>query len=317
MENTHTDEQKRMEDVGITSTAEALAASNQSSVDTRIKQLELENLDLRRRAWRVAKDPKPVGIILSSVGGAILALSYVLSSSILTFVGLGLAFWGVLVIYARSSRHVHGDVLSSISSSMQKCVDEVVKYMGFSGDVIFFHPKHLSGIGQGHVFIAHLTANTELTIKDKVESLNLLPYNSEVGAPSIYLHPKGMFLVAPSQGLVDLFEKELGINLSTVDFPYIQHALPRLLIEDLKIVDDLSIDSVDSASFVLSFHGGPSSEMCIFSEKNTHLGKHLGCPLCSAVALVISKIAGKPVMIKQTRIGEEDTITTEFAVLSS
>jgi len=281
------------------------------------KELQAENLVLRKRLWRLQnRSTIPAGIILSSIGAASLLFSYLWNSLILTFIGLGMILWGILIIYISPSRHVRAELLSSISSSMQKCMDKLVTYMGYTGDAMFFHPKNLTGLGHGYVMIPHYAAQIEGDLKAKIDALNLLPYGNDGSMPSIYLHPKGMFLAAPSQGLVDLLEKELGINFATVDLRYVQEALPKLLIEELKIVDDASIEENDDGTIVIRFAGGPCADLCRFVSEETKLGNHLGCPLCSAVALVVSKVRGKPVSILETKITDDSMISTTYAVLS-
>jgi len=280
------------------------------------KELQAENLVLRKRLWRLQnRSTIPAGIILSSIGAASLLFSYLWNSLILTFIGLGIVLWGILIIYISPSRHVRAELLSSISSSMQKCMDKLVTYMGYTGDAMFFHPRNLSGLGHGYVMIPHYAAQIG-DLKAKIDALNLLPYGNDGSMPSIYLHPKGMFLAAPSQGLVDLLEKELGINFATVDLRYVQEALPKLLIEELKIVDDASIEENGNGTIVIRFAGGPCTDLCRFVSEETKLGNHLGCPLCSAVALVVSKVKGKPVSILETKITDDSMISTTYAVLS-
>jgi len=281
------------------------------------KKLQSENLVLRKRLWRLQnRSTIPAGIILSSIGAASLLFSYLWNSLILTFIGLGIVLWGILIIYISPSRHVRAELLSSISSSMQKCMDKLVTYMGYTGNAMFFHPRNLTGLGHGYVMIPHYAAQIEGDLKAKIDALNLLPYGNDGSMPSIYLHPKGMFLAAPSQGLVDLLEKELGINFATVDLRYVQEALPKLLMEELKIVDDASIEENDNGTIVIRFAGGPCTDLCRFVSEETKLGNHLGCPLCSAVALVVSKVRGKPVSILETKITDDSMISTTYAVLS-
>src|SRR5437870_6370860 len=76
------------------------------------KKLQSENLVLRKRLWRLQnRSTIPAGIILSSVGAASLLFSYLWNSLILTFIGLGIVLWGILIIYISSSRHVRAELL--------------------------------------------------------------------------------------------------------------------------------------------------------------------------------------------------------------
>lgn len=290
-------------------------------VQDRLRELKSHTLEFRQiflHLLQYSKGPLQTGIILLGVGAASLLLSYLWSSSILTFIGLGISLWGILIIYISPSKHVRAEMLNSISSSMQKCLDSLVTYMGYTGEVIFFHPKSLTGLGQGYIFIPHYTAKTAGILNSNVEALNALPYSSETSTPSVYLDPKGIFLTAPSQGLVDHFEKELGVNFATVDLGYLQQALPTLLIEELKIVDEISIeDDTGNNTVVVRFGGETCVDMCRFVDRETKLGNHAGCPLCSALALVVSKVSGKPVTIKETKMTGDTMISTTYALVNS
>jgi hypothetical protein len=291
-------------------------SSDVESIQARLKDLESENLALRERLWRFQyRGTFPTSIILMSIGAACLLISYIQSSLILTFIGLGLILWGVLIIYMSPSRHVRAELLTSISSTMHKSVDNLVTYMGFTGEVVYFHPKSMTGLGQGYIFIPHYAANIDGNSKLKMDALNLLPYNSESTVPQIFLDSKGMFLAAPAQGILDLLERELGANLATVNLDFIQRALPKLLIEELKLVDDMSIEESDTGDIVMRVAGGPCIDICHFVNSETRLGNHLGCPLCSVLALVISKVKGKPVSIQGTAFAD-NTISTTFVVMN-
>ena len=289
-------------------------------IQERLGKIESFSLELKKKILRMlhySRGHVPTGIMLLSIGAASLVFSYLWSSSILTFIGLGITFWGVLIMYITPSRRVRAEMLNSISSSMQKCVDNLVSYMGYTGEVIFFHPKSLKGLGQGYIFIPHYAAKAAGVLNSEAEALNLLPYSSGSDTPPVYLDPKGIFLAAPSQGLVDLFEKELAVNFATVDFDYVQQALPKLLVEELEIVDEISIiQEAESGAIVARMSGGPCSEMCRSVDIETRLGKHLGCPMCSAVALVLSKVTGNPVSIKDTVITEDNMISTTYVQLN-
>ena len=304
-------------------TNEQVASSELFDLDQLIQQIlsrkHWESLALRKKisdALKYAKLALPSDIVLLGSGATTLALSYLWSSSILTFIGLGLTLWGVLIKYISRSRHVRAELLSSALSSMQKSIDDLVSYMGYTGQVIFFHPKSLVGLGQGYIFIPHLITKLEGNSAPKLDVLNLLPYSSEASVPSLFLDPRGIFLAAPSQGLVDLFEKELNLNFALANLEYIREALPKLLIEELKMADDMSIEKNESNDVVMKISGKTCADMCRSSRNKTRPGNDLGCPLCSALALVISKVSAKPVCIKETNIIDDNTISTTYSELS-
>jgi len=284
---------------------------------TKVNHLESQNLGLRHKLWRLQyRSTLPAGIILSAVGGGLLLLSYFASSLILTFIGLGAVLWGVLILYITPTKLVRAEVLESLISPVHKSLNGLVRLMGYTGEVVFFHPKSLTGLSQGFVFISHYAAPHEENAEKKIENLNLLPNNVDSAMPPVYLHPKGIFLTAPSQGLVDLFEKELEANFAAKNLSYLQDALPKLLIEDLKIIDKMALEE-NGNSITVTITGGPCVNICQRVIQEYGGANHMGCPLCSALALVMSKVKGSPISISEAVPTDHATVITKYLAINS
>ncbi len=268
----------------------------------RLKELESENLRLEQKVWRSQYGGSiPIGLALAITGGISLLLSYVYSSLILTFIGLGLTLWGALIFYVSPSRYVPEEIVNSIPLSMIKSLDTLLACLGYKGRTIFLHPRYMKGLTQGYVFIPY-------------DDVFKIPTPEQISEEKVfYENPKGILMTAPSQGLVDLFEKEMHVNFAAVDMVHIREHLPRILIEDLKIVDDVSIETKDGI-VDLKVVGESCAKICDSITKQTHLGSHLGCPLCSAIALVFSKVSGKGVAIKES-IVKNHSIETTYMIL--
>ncbi|MFQ5940559.1 MAG: hypothetical protein ACE5KA_02525 [Nitrososphaerales archaeon] len=268
----------------------------------KLREMELENLGLRKRVWRLQyRGTLPMGIALASAGGISLLFSYLYSSFILTFIGLGLTLWGALIFYVSPTRYVREEIVNAMPLSMIKSINDLVVGMGYKGKTIFFHPKHLDEL-KGYVFIPY-------------DVVSRIPKDEQLAQQKIFCDdPKGIFVTAPSQGLVELFEKELNVNFATVDLTYLQENLPKLLNEDLRIIDKLSIEKNDHDMIEVKIVAGSYANMCQLVSEQTQLGHHLGCPLCSSVALLISKVSGKPVTIAES-IVKNDTIKTTYLTL--
>lgn len=291
----------------------------QKSVDynnalARIKELEFQNLELKTRLWKFQyTGTRRTAIILSSIGAVCLLFSYFVDSLVLTFMGLGLVLWGVLMLFISPSRQVRAEVISSAISLMQKSIENLLAALGYTGQVIFFHPNSLKGLGHGYIFVSHLAARGGNAKSSDV--LNLLPYSSETEVPSVYLHPTGVFIASPSQGLVDLFEKELLTNFAGVDLPQIQRTLPKLLIEDLRLVDQFEIIKNDDNTISVEISGGPYEDLCKSirsGAQSSARNSHIGCVFCSALALVFSKVLGNPIIIEELPVNHDEHLKTIF-----
>jgi hypothetical protein len=246
-----------------------------------------------------------IGIALIVAGGASLVASYVFSSVVLTLAGLGLVFWGVTILYISPSRYVPENVLSLLSLSTIKSIDRMLINMNYRGKTIFVHPRHLKGLAQGYVFVPYDSSfRGSLPNEEQLAEERML-----------YEDPKGIFMVAPSQGLVDLVEKELGVNLATVDMEYLKENLPRLLTNNLRIIDSVAIQD-QPGSVRVDIVGDSAAKLCKAVSKETLIGNHFGCPLCSSLALMISKVVGKPVAIQENKPNDvEGTIVNTYRII--
>ncbi|MDQ3903723.1 MAG: hypothetical protein M3247_08805, partial [Thermoproteota archaeon] len=128
----------------------------------------------------------------------------------------------------------------------------------------------------------------------------------------------GTFILSPTQGLLDLVEKELNVNLVKIDFNYLERALPDILVEELKLVDYFLVEENDDDTFAIRFSGESSVRLCKLINEKSKIGYRIGCPVCSVIALALSKSTGTPIRIKQTITeGDGSTISTVYEKLRS
>ncbi|HZT35890.1 MAG TPA: hypothetical protein VFA15_08215, partial [Nitrososphaera sp.] len=155
-----------------------------------------------------------IGSILAAAGGAILVLSYVLSSLVLTFIGLGLALWSVITFYATPAGIVSEEVFMSVSTSFAESLQNVITNLGYRGKPIYLHPKSLEGLKRGYVFVSK-------------DGSSRIPSDSQFSEKKIiFENPEGVLIEAPSQGLVDLLEEKLNINFATSSLSFMQEHIP-------------------------------------------------------------------------------------------
>ncbi len=269
------------------------------------EQLEKEKVKLKKKSKSALARTLSVALALIVAGGASLGASYLLDSIIMTLAGLGLVFWGIIMLYISPQRFVPEKLIGSMGITMTKSIDKLLSGMNYGGKTIFLYPKHLKGLSQGYVFIPYENRDQ-----------NPLPSDEALAEEKlVYDNPRGIFMVAPSQGLVELVEKEIEINLTAADMEYVKEVLPKLYVNSLRLVDGMSIE--DNHGFVrVRMEGETASKVCATISREATSGKHLGCPLCSSIALIISKVSGKPVSIEETRANEADhSIASTFRML--
>ncbi len=247
-----------------------------------------------------------LGLGVTSIGAVCLTLSYLSSSTILTFIGLGLTLWGLLLIYVTQPSSIPRKVFDVLSFSMLKSIDAIVNELYDGDSVLHFYHTDRNGLAQGYIYFTH---------RPNGAVRNHVQLNSQEISQN---DPDGTFIIfSPSQGLLDLFEKELNVNLAKIDFPFLERTLPDILVEDLKLVDHFLIEANDD-TFAIRFSGEPSVHLCRLINEKSKIGYRIGCPVCSVLALALSKFTGRPIRIKQTITeGDGSNIRTVYEKIMS
>jgi hypothetical protein len=148
-----------------------------------------------------------LGLAVTSIGAGCLTISYLSSSVILTFIGLGLTLWGLLLFYISPPRSIPRKVFDVLSLSMLRSIDAIVDELYHGDSVLHFYHANRNGLAQGYIYFSH---------RPNGAVSNYLQLNSQQISQN---HLNGTFILSPSQALLDLFEKELNVNLAKIDFP--------------------------------------------------------------------------------------------------
>jgi hypothetical protein len=272
----------------------------------RLQKLMLSNLKHNKKLGKALRqEPIRLGLAVTSIGAGCLTISYLSSSVILTFIGLGLTLWGLLLFYISQPRSIPRKVFDVLSFSMLRSIDAIVGELYHGESVVHFYDANRNGLAQGYIYFAH---------KPNGAVQNYVQLNSqEISKNDL----DGTFILSPSQGLLDLFEKELNVNLANIDFPFLERKLPDILVEELKLVDYFLIEGNDD-TFAIQFSGEPSVHLCRLINEKSEIGYRIGCPVCSVLALALSKSTGRPIRIKQTITeGDGSNIRTVYEKIRS
>jgi hypothetical protein len=272
----------------------------------RLQKLMLSNLKHNKKLGKALRqEPIRLGLAVTSIGAGCLTISYLSSSVILTFIGLGLTLWGLLLFYISQPRSIPRKVFDVLSFSMLRSIDAIVGELYHGESVVHFYDANRNGLAQGYIYFAH---------KPNGAIQNYVQLNSQEISQNVL---DGTFILSPSQGLLDLFEKELNVNLANIDFPFLERKLPDILVEELKLVDYFLIEGNDD-TFAIQFSGEPSVHLCRLINEKSEIGYRIGCPVCSVLALALSKSTGRPIRIKQTITeGDGSNIRTVYEKISS
>src|SRR3712207_1785398 len=79
-----------------------------------------------------------LGLAVTSIGAGCLIISYLSSSLILTFIGLGLTLWGLLLLYIFQPRSVPRKVFDVLSFSVLRSLDDILNKFINEDDIVHF-----------------------------------------------------------------------------------------------------------------------------------------------------------------------------------
>jgi len=225
-----------------------------------------------------------------------LAASAFYASSILAFIGLGLTFWGALLLYITPTRYVKLDLLNAIAPSTLANIEKILTNAKINQKGIYLPPKYLKDFESSLIFIPSKANQT-------------LPKPEEIDEEKLYAkNPDGLFLTPPGLTLSKLFEKELGTSFTKTDLNYIQNNLPKLLIEEMEIAENVEAeDKDDQITVKITKH--ILSEICQETRKLPKTHEAIGCPLTSAIACALAKATGKPITIEKEELSEDGKTT--------
>lgn len=252
---------------------------------------------------RKGKAPIMAGYALLLLGLTALVFSIFFTSSILALVGLGLTFWGSLLLFIKPVKYVKSSLLDSTTFSLLTYVNQVIRESESKGKAIYLPPKRLEDIKAGKVFIPS-------------ESEIVVPPLEEAAEEKIFSkNPKGAYFTPPGVALANLFEDTLGTSFTKVDMNYLQNNMPKLFIEDLEIAEDLEIN-VKNSNIQVKIVGSSYQDLCRRARKLPNICGSLGCPLCSSIACALTRITGNAIIIEKTEPTEDGkTIEAHYRII--
>jgi hypothetical protein len=243
---------------------------------------------------------KAASWILLGVGAAALVTSIVYVSSILAFVGLGLTFWGVLLLYVKTQGYTSKVLDASVLPSLYT-LSQLVQEFDFKGNPVYLPPKYFEDPEVTKIYIP----------KQKKAGL---PKPEEIQKHESHLflkNPQGILMTPPGAELTKLFEETLETSFTTVDLEYLQEHLPKLFVEDLEIAEDLEFQRKEdtiNAKITNSIYKDLTNLPPVIER--------IGSPIYSAIACAITKATGKPVTIEKTEVSEDgETIDVKFRIM--
>ena len=266
----------------------------------RLEDLRKENEFLKRELLKSRKTPTNrigVGFLLS--GAIILLVSYIISSQVLAFIGLGLAFWGGLFLFARPMKFVSSAVLNSTAISSYVTIDRVTDDLNYKGKPVYVPP-----LPKGAYFPEYLKGLEEMVVYVPLADVVAIPAIGELAKKQFILkNPKGICIPPPGYGLVSLIERGLRNELTQVDTDRLFSNLPTIIATELELAREFEINKEDNLIHVKILD---SVYKDLYSPELDLESIHsIGCPLTSAIACLLAKTTAKLVTIVKDSVSPD------------
>lgn len=260
-----------------------------------IQQLEDEKEALRRELWKYKRKPAGrIGYPLLSLGAMALIWSVISASYVPAFIGIALTFWGALLLFIRPIRYVKADLLSSTALPTFKAINRIIKNLNYKGKGVYLPAKHFKGSENGKLFILS---------EENVDIAEYLPPAEKIARDEVFFkNPLGMCLTPSGVDLTNLFEDELGVDFEEVDMKYLQASFPKLFIEGLEIAKDFEMNK-RSKTIRIKIWNSIYKDFCRKARKTSKNScTSFACPLCSSIACALTRVTGKPIIIKKSKV---------------
>ena len=269
----------------------------------------------RPKKHRKTSPAKITASLLLALGLTALALSIVYESTILAFIGLGLTFWGTTLLYISPEKHIKKTLLDATITPSLSNLDKILTELEYQGKGIYLPPKYLKDFETSKIYIPK-HKNTKLPTPETIQQQE---------DKTFLTNPQAALVNPPGAYLSKLYEKTLRTNFTQIDLNSLQQKLPKLFIEDLEIAENIEIKTPETLQdetqkenniIYTKITNSTYKDICKETKKLTNIHNSIGCPLCSSIAIALTKTTGKPITIKKTEISnDEKTIEAHYQII--
>jgi hypothetical protein len=240
-----------------------------------------------------------LGISFLSCGVLSIVVSYLLTSQILAFSGIGLSFWGALFLIITPKRYVESEIASYTLLPLYSSADRIIRHLDCKGKGIHipsfppdvYLPDHLKGLKETVVFIP------------KAEEIITTPSIDELAKGKFIVEkPEGLLLTPPGLLLLTRIEEKTRLDLTKTPLNDLCEILPKNILENFGLAKEITLILKDD-ELLLKIRDSIYKDLYGQGTKSINL---LGCPIVSLVACAIAKSSGKPVTISGVKYSPDD-----------
>ena len=245
---------------------------------------------------------RKIGVILLSLGAVATALSIFYELTVLAFTGLTLAFWGCLFLLVLTGRYIKVEVMDQLVISSLTDIDQMIAESGVQGTPMYIPvPKEMYlpysiGIKNEFVYIPRRKAKVETVLEQ-----------------SLMRKPDGIRLSPPGLGLANFIEKKAGVSFHNLSLDSAFEVFPSTMTSDFELAHDFKI-SLEGNRVRTEVKGSSWDGLCKEARGLEHLCLHVGCPFCSSVACVLTRVTNRPV-IMESCVQRGGNIETSFLIV--
>jgi hypothetical protein len=232
-----------------------------------------------------------IAFTMLALGITLIGLSVFYYSSVSSIIGLALTFWGALLLYITPTKHVPLQLLNAVATASITDIERLLEESGLKEKGIYLPPKHLADYESSLIFIP------------KKKGSNL-PTSEQTSSKKFYCEkPPGALFTPPGLALSKLFEKEFGKSFTKTDLKTLKENLPKLLVEDLEIAEQVQVNQENNMVKILA-RNTVLNQICAETKNLQRVHNLIGSILGSALACIFAKSAGKPVTIENEELTE-------------
>jgi hypothetical protein len=266
----------------------------------RIQELERERDRLKNQLWKIRGRPsRLLAVLMLAVGAISLVSAAVYDVLVLAFTGLGLSFWGALLLQVRPSGYLKAELLDSTTVSSVMSTDHLLGELGYIGKGVYMR----NGKQEAVVFIG-ATNDAEAPSPDSLRENTFLD------------SPKGVTVVPPGRSLANLLEREMGTEITMRNFEALRGRLRTVLIEDLEVAKEFEMN-LEKGNVRCRFERSRYAGLCKALQDSTRICSTTGCPLCSAIACLLTAITGRPVTFEGESLSKGgSTMESSYRILA-
>jgi len=240
---------------------------------------------------------KGILVCLMIIMGIFYVLISIFSASlVLAIVGTALVCWGVIVPYITRIEHVPLALLNAAAISAIRNIERTLEEANLSNKGRYLPPGSMRD-SESSIVVIPEKLGQRLPKPEYVIEEKLLPPNKDF-----------LFVTPPGLELSKLFEKELGVSFTQVDFDFVQQNLPKLLVKKMGLAKRAGM-RIQGNTAVLKLKGNVFKSVCLDTRKLPRTHDQVGCLLSSAVACVLAKASGKIVTIQKDELSDDGKIT--------